>query len=161
RALGRKLPADQVGKSGPFPVVLAEQRVSIGHGLNAPIECLDIFVERSAAPARILGDHGYAREKIPYAMFQRRDERSLLVFRLLARSNVEREALEAHEAPDVVEFARSRFLEPYFPAIRMPEAKGGRIGRALGPDTAHHGLEVLAVVRMDAREKAARAKRLP
>ena len=94
-------------------------------------------------------------------MFQRVDEHSLLVFRLLARSDVQREPLEAYEAPDVIEFGRSRFLKPYFPAIRMPEAEGGHIGRALGTDTAHHGLEVLAVVRMDAREKAARGKRLP
>ena len=80
---------------------------------------------------------------------------------LLARADVESEALEAYKAADGIEFGLCCFLEPGFPAVRVREAEGDGIGRALGVDTAHERLEPVAIARVHPRQKVARAKGLP
>ena len=68
--------------------------MGIGHGLNAPIECLNVLVERTAAWAHVLGDEGNARQQILDVMIECGDEQALLIRGPLARCDVESETLE-------------------------------------------------------------------
>ena len=117
--VGRELTADELGEINAVPAILAEQRMSIGHGLNAPIQCLNILVDRVAALAHIFGDDGNARQQIFDAMIERGDEQALLVLRQLARGDVESKALEAYKTPYGVEFGLC-----LFPRARLPGRRG-------------------------------------
>ena len=91
--------ADEFGEVDAIPDIAAEQRVCIGHGPNAPIERVNVVVERTAALAHVLGDGGNACQQILDVMIECGDQQALLVRGPLARGDVEREALETYKAP--------------------------------------------------------------
>ena len=112
RRVGRKLTADEFREVDVVPAILAEQYVGVGHGSNAPIQCLNVLVERAAAVAHVLGYEGNAFQQILDAMIERGDEQALLVLGQLPRGDVEGQALDAYKMPHGVEFGLCRFLEP-------------------------------------------------
>src|SRR5436309_11881500 len=106
-----------------------------GHTLNAPIECLDELVDRTAALACILGDRGNAREHVLDAVVKLRDQQALVFVRPLALCNVNGEALNAYTLPSRVELGRCCFLEPYFPSVGSGHTKGYRVRGLVRSDT--------------------------
>jgi hypothetical protein len=106
--------------------------VGTGHGSYAPIECLNVVVERTAVLAHVLGDGSNASQQILDVMVELGDEQALLVFKSLARGDVESKTLEAYKSPQSVEFRLCCFLEPDFPAIGALEAESDGIGRPFG-----------------------------
>ena len=75
-----------------------------GHGSYAPIECLNVVVERTAVLAHVLGDGSNASQQILDVMVELDDEQALLVLKSLARGDVESKTLEAYKSPQSVEF---------------------------------------------------------
>src|SRR6516165_11368099 len=100
----RKLTAHELGEIGALPAIVTEQRVSIGHGLNAPMERWNVVIERIGASARFPGDHADALQQILHAIIERGDEQALLMFGFFARRNIERETLQAYRLSHRVEF---------------------------------------------------------
>src|SRR3954447_2951415 len=106
-----------------------------GHTLNAPIECLNELVNRTAALACILGDRGNTREHVLDAVVKLGDQQALVFVSPLALCNVNRQALDAYTLPGRVEFSRCCFLEPYLPSVGSDHTKGYRITWLVGSDT--------------------------
>src|SRR5262249_8043970 len=79
--------------------------------------------------------------------------RRLVLLSPLALGDVTGQTLEAHEAPFSVEWGARGWREARVPAGGAYEARGDRIRRAAGADTAHQGFEARAVVRMDPRKE--------
>src|SRR6516225_5321662 len=161
RSVGRKLTANEFGEVDTIPATLAEQRVGTGHGSYAPIQCLNVVVERTAVLAHIYGEGSNARQQILDVMIKLSDEQTLLILGSLARGDVESKTLETYKSPQCIEFGLCCFLEPYFPAVGTLETESDGIGRAFGDDAAQERLEPHAVVRVHPREKMARGKILP
>src|SRR5436190_23453752 len=106
-----------------------------GHALNAPAECLDELVDRTAALACILGDGGNAREHVLDAMVKLRDQQALVFVSSLPLCNVSRQALDAYTLSGRIELGRCCFLEPYFPSVRSGHTKGHHVRWFVGSDT--------------------------
>src|SRR5437764_14188934 len=106
-----------------------------GHTLNAPIECLDELVDRTAALACILRDSSNAREHVLNAVVKLRDQQALVFVSPLALRNVNGQALDAYTLPGCVELGHSCFLEPYFSPVGSGHTKGYRIRGLVGSDT--------------------------
>src|SRR3954452_19873570 len=98
-----------------------------GHTLNAPIECLDELVDRTAALACILRDSGNAREHVLDAVVKLRDQQALMFVSPLALRNVNGQALDAYPLPGRFELGLCCFPEPYFPPVGSGHTKGYRV----------------------------------
>src|SRR5436305_1163632 len=106
-----------------------------GHTLNAPIECLDELVDRTAALACILGNSGNAREHVLDAVVKLRDQQALVFVSPLALCNVNGQALDAYTLPGRVELGHCCFLEPYFPPVGLGHTKRYPVSWLVGSDT--------------------------
>src|SRR5215468_6701815 len=73
RRVRRKLIMYKIGKIDAVPTTLAQKRVGIRHGLNAPVEHLHKLVHGLTALARIGTDYRDSRQKILDTMIELRD----------------------------------------------------------------------------------------
>src|SRR5262249_34460940 len=161
RSVGRKLTADEFGEVDASPATLAEQRVGTGHGSYAPIECLNVLVERTAVLAHALRDGSNASQQILDVMIELGDEQALLALKSFARGDVESKTIEAYKSPQGVKFGLCGFLQPDFPAVGSLDAESEGRGGASGDDPAQERLEPVAVVRGHPGEKMDRGEGLP
>ena len=136
--------ADEFGEVNGVPNIAAELRVYIGHGPKPPIECLNVFVDRTAALAHAFGDCSTSCQQIFNVMIKCSDQQALLVRSSLARRDIDRKALENLPVLDAIKFTLCGFLEPDLAAVALLELEGNDIGGAFGGHASDKRLEPLS-----------------